>query len=240
MRTVLIGLDDTDNATSRGTGYLARQLSAACEATGMRPLGVTRHQFPLDPRIPYTSHNSGACVAVEADGSVDPAALACDFVAERAAPGSDPGVCVADAEAVTAAVVAFGRKAAAEIVEMAGAEAVAREAGLTLRALGGTGLGVIGALGSVALRTEGEAGRFIDLPGLRALPERVTVSALEALGIRPEAAGAASRPRPDEPCETLDWVRPRLAGGRPVLPLEWDDAHHAWIPVDRRRSRPLE
>lgn len=240
MRTVLIGLDDTDNATSRGTGYLARQLSAACEAAGMHPAGVTRHQFPLDPRIPFTSHNSGACVAVEAGAEADPVGLAFACVADRAADGSDPGVCVAEAEAVTAAVVAFGRRAAAEVVEMAEAEAVARAADLELRALGGTGLGIVGALGSVALRAEGEAGRFIDLPGLRLLPERVTVSALGALGIRPEGYGSARSPEPADPCETLGWVRPRLAAGRPVLPLEWSDVKDAWIPVDRKRSRPPE
>lgn len=119
MATILIGLDDTDNETSRGTGYLARCLSEACAERGMRPTGVTRHQFLVDPRIPYTSHNSGACVAVEADGGAEAAALAFDFVAARAADGSDPGVCVAAADDVTAAVRAFGEAAVNRVVEMA-------------------------------------------------------------------------------------------------------------------------
>ncbi|KPK74876.1 MAG: hypothetical protein AMJ79_12975, partial [Phycisphaerae bacterium SM23_30] len=60
MATILIGIDDTDNAASRGTGFLARQLFRQCQNRQLRPLGVTRHQFLIDPRIPYTSHNSGA------------------------------------------------------------------------------------------------------------------------------------------------------------------------------------
>ena len=57
---ILIGLDDTDNAVSRGTGYLARTLLGELARRGCRPIGVTRHQLLLDARIPYTSHNSSA------------------------------------------------------------------------------------------------------------------------------------------------------------------------------------
>ena len=240
MATFLIGLDDTDNQTSRGTGHLARCLSAECAARGLRPLGVTRHQFPLDPRIPYTSHNSGACVAVEAAEERSPAAFAFDFVAARAADGSDPGVCVAPAGAVSSEVIAFGRKAAARLVEMEEAEAVARAAGLALRALGGTGLGVIGALGAVALRAGGGEGRFIDLPGLRDLAERVTVDALGRLGIRVEHRAGGRRPDPADAVATGGWVRPRLVAGRPVLPLEWSETENGWVPVDRKRKEPIE
>jgi hypothetical protein len=209
----------------------------------MQPLGVTRHQFPLDPRIPYTSHNSGACVAVEAAGvpagSVQsPAAWAFEFVGARAADGADPGVCVAEAPAVTPAVIAFGRRAASRLVEVREAEAAARAAGLALRALGGSGLGVIGALGSVALRAEGSQGRFIDLPGLRDLAGRVTVAAVSGLGIRTVARGTARRPGPGDAFETLGWVRPRLRAGRAVLPIEWSEVDDAWVPVDRKRQAP--
>ena len=35
--------------------------------------------------------------------------------------------------------------------------------------------------------------------------------------------------------KTLNWVRPRLVGGRAVWPVEWSDDEHAWIPVDRKK-----
>jgi len=234
VATILIGLDDTDNATSRGTGHLARRLSAELAARGLGPLGVTRHQFLVDPRIPYTSHNSGACVAVEGDGAA--AAFAFDFVAASAADGSDPGVCVAEAAAVGHEAIAFGRDATRRIVEMDEALEVARAAGIDLRVLGGSGLGVIGALGSVALRAEGDEGRFIDLPGLRALPPRVTLPALARLGVRVERPSDDRPARSDDALETLGWVRPRLVRGEAVLPVEWSDEHDAWVPVDRKRA----
>ena len=239
MATILIGLDDTDNATSRGTGHLARQLLADLARRGLRPISVTRHQLPLDPRIPYTSHNSGACVAVEGGDGADSAAMAFDFVAGRAADGSDPGVCIAEAGMLPDEVLAFGRRAAAEVVEMAEALDVARAAGVALRPLGGTGLGVIGALASVGLRAGGDDGRFIELPGLRELAGRLGAEGFERVGIRLEHTGT-HWPGPDDAYETFGWVRPRLLGGRAVLPVKWSEQQDAWVPVDRKRSRPLE
>ena len=93
MDTIFIGLDDTDNDTSPGTGHMARTLLADCVSRGMRAVSITRHQLFLDDRIPYTSHNSSACVVVEApDASA--VEFAFDFVGSRSADGSDPGVCI--------------------------------------------------------------------------------------------------------------------------------------------------
>lgn len=240
MTTILIGLDDTDNETSRGTGHLARMLSEECERRGMRPLGVTRHQFLLDSRIPFTSHNSGACVAVAADDGAESAAFAFEFVAERAADGSDPGVCIAEARAVPTAVIEFGRAATNRIVTMGDAFGTADAAAVQLRGLGGSELGVIGALGSVGLRAEGNEGRFIDLPGLRELRPRVALDDIRRLGIAVDCGGADREASSADACDTLEWVRPRLVGGAPVLALEWSEQRHAWIPADRKKSRPLE
>ena len=240
MHTILIGIDDTDNETSRGTGHLARQLAKACEERGLAPLGVTRHQFLIAPRIPYTSHNSGACVAVSSTNGIAAAEFAFDFVAERSATGSDPGVCVAQANRVPAAVTEFGSSATKRVLEIKEAERLAESTAVALRALGGTGQGVIGALGAVGLRAAGNEGRFIDLPGLRALTGRVRAVAFTSLGIMLDYQSDGHRPSPDDPHDTLDWIRPRLVNGKPVLPVEWSVERDAWIPVDRKRSRPLE
>jgi hypothetical protein len=50
---LFIGLDDTDNLESRGTGYLARRIAAVL-AADYALLGVTRHQLLVDPRVPCT------------------------------------------------------------------------------------------------------------------------------------------------------------------------------------------
>ncbi len=53
----LIGIDDTDNLESRGTGFRARQLAQQLQQRGLARLrGVTRHQLFVSPEIPYTSH----------------------------------------------------------------------------------------------------------------------------------------------------------------------------------------
>lgn len=238
MTTVLIGLDDTDNETSRGTGWLARQLLAECVRRGHRPVGVTRQQFLLDPRIPYTTHNSGACVSVQSPDGTVPFEFAFDFVAGRSAEGSDPGVCLIRMDAVPCEVVAFGRRATVEVVTMREALEVARRTSIDLQPLGGSGLGVIGALGSVGLHAEGHCGRFIALPGLRELGDRVGREDLTRLGIRLEHRHDRA-PGTDDVYETLGWVRPNLTGGEPVLPVTWSDEQHAWLPVDRKRRRPL-
>lgn len=239
MVRVLIGIDDTDNQTSPGTGQLARRLIRQCVQQGCLHAGVTRHQFLVDPRIPYTSHNSGACIAIDAPSGLGDVAFAPDFLAAQAADGSDPGICLALADAVGPEITDFGWRATREVVTMSEAFGAAAHARLDLRALGGTGLGVIGALASVGLRAGGSEGRFLDLPGLRDLARQVRLDDLSALGLGLRFEGPPP-PGPCDRCDTLDWIRPRLERGRPVVVLEWSSNHDAWIPVDRQKSRPLE
>jgi tRNA(Ile2) C34 agmatinyltransferase TiaS len=62
----LIGIDDTDNLESRGTGFRARQLGERLAHDGIANVeAITRHQLLVDPRIPYTSHNSSCCLVIE-------------------------------------------------------------------------------------------------------------------------------------------------------------------------------
>jgi hypothetical protein len=71
---------------------------------------------------------------------------------------------------------------------------------------------------------------------LRELPARVTLAAIEALGIRLDSQDAARLAAAGDLCETFGWVRPRLVGGRPVLFIQWSEEHDAWVPVDRKKS----
>ena len=67
---LLIGIDDTDNLDTRGTGYRARTLAQGLVDAGLAAVhGITRHQLLVDPRIPYTSHNSSACLQTTARGT---------------------------------------------------------------------------------------------------------------------------------------------------------------------------
>lgn len=240
MALILIGIDDTDNESSPGTGRLARLLSGECEKRGMEPVGVTRHQFLLDPAIPYTSHNSGACIAVAGDDGIEAATFAFDFVSQRASEGSDPGVCIARADAVQRPIIEFADAATNKVLKTEDAFSLARAASIPLRGLGGSCQGVIGALASVGLRAQGDAGRFIDLPGLRELPRCVDAKSYDKLGITIEYKITVRQPTPGDIYDTLGWVRPRLISGKAVLIVEWSEQRNAWIPVDKKKRRPLE
>lgn len=235
MATFLIGIDDTDNDTSPGTGRLARELMAECTRRGLTCLGVTRHQFHIDPAIPYTSHNSSACVAVESEDDLKSRDFIYDFVARSRADGSDPGVCIAGISEVPDFVVEFADRATREVVTMPEAFDRARQASIALHGLGGTCQGIIGALGSVGQRASGEKGRFIDLPGLRELSGCVDATAFDRIGVRLKHCHCQRMPEANDRYETFDWVRPRLTGGQAVLPVQWSDREDAWIPVDRKR-----
>ena len=236
MKEILIGIDDTDNPTSPGTGRLARDLCRELVKRGLKSPAVTRHQFLVDSSIPYTSHNSGACIAIECDDirAVD---FAFDYIACTSAKGSDPGVCIAFSEEVPEEVFNFGKAAQQRILPIEQSFEIARNSNIKLRGLGGNCLGVIGALASVGLRAQGNDGRFIDMPGLRELPRRVNYKRLEEIGIELLHRDDNRLPDKNDIYDTLDWARPRLINHKPVLIVEWSDKDNVWIPVDRKKSK---
>jgi len=117
---IFIGIDDTDNKESRGTGHMSRMLAQELRSE-IEVYGITRHQLLVDPRIPYTAKNSCAALHINANGDpasggtansgIDLTALAervADFVQSESAPGSDPAICVA--QDVPLEVSQFGRR----------------------------------------------------------------------------------------------------------------------------------
>ena len=240
MAIILIGIDDTDNETSPGTGQLARRLAQQCEKRGLKSMGITRHQFLLDPAIPYTSHNSGACIVLNGVSGIEEVFFVIDFVAESSAEGSDPGVCIALADKVPGSVMEFGNAAMRKVLKIEDAFSLAKSVSVNLYGLGGNCQGVIGALASVGLYAEGQQGRFIDLPGLRELEDCVNAHSYDKMGIGIQYKANGRNPKQDDRYDTLGWVRPRLVGGKPVLKVEWSEEKNAWIPVDRKKSRSLE
>jgi hypothetical protein len=234
---LLIGVDDTDDLDSRGTGYLAQVLLARLRALGVgTPLGATRHQLLVDPRIPYTSHNTSACIAWRTATPADAAAIVAEagrFLETETAPGADPGLAVvapsqlgtADREALTA----FGRRAKTEVLARGDAVDLAARLGVHLSGHGGTQDGVIGALAAAGLHLSGGDGLFLWMEGIRGLFGRRTASDLLSLvpidDIR-DASGA--RPLPADVLQLGSWVRPVLEGGRAVLLVEALEDDTGW------------
>ncbi|HEX7407749.1 MAG TPA: hypothetical protein VF515_08895 [Candidatus Binatia bacterium] len=238
---LLLGIDDTDVLGQRpGTGRLARELGVYLETQGLaRLVGVVRHQLLVDPRIPYTSHNSPACLILEVDAEHNGLErrlfdVAGGYVAHRSAQGSDPGVCLGAGERIDAGVIRFGYRASSELVGKGEAAALAAGQGLMLAELGGTGDGIIGALAAVGLTAEGNAGRFLELAGgLRGFGERVSAGALRQRGMSLLSMSRNGEVVPsDAVIDTGDWVRPRLIAGTAVLLVEL--TAEGWRCFDRK------
>jgi len=167
--TVYIGLDDTDNLESRGTGHLARMLAQSLCQTGLVTVhSITRHQLLVDQQIPYTSHNSAACIMGELSGNDYWIRNYCsDFLLGNAAYGSDVGLCIAFSGEVHQEIMNFGNQAKKEILAKTTAENLAKKHELFLAGLTGKKIGVIGALAAVGLRFEGNDGRLLWMEKLR-------------------------------------------------------------------------
>jgi hypothetical protein len=220
----LIGIDDTDNLESRGTGHHVRQMAEVLTERGLAwPLGITRHQLLVDPHIPYTSHNSSACLSIEADDKrIDALWEACrDYLLAESAPGSDAGLCMAPWASVNACVHAFGRRAKIVVLTQLEAEQTDQDYELRLEGLTDTHGGIIGALAAVGLHHEGSDGRFLWLPGLRELRGILPVGEICARGHIDRVCPLNGT---DLSPETLvivgEWVRPILRGGQAILYVE--------------------
>ncbi len=220
----LVGIDDTDNLESRGTGFRARQLGARMVEAGFGVLrGVTRHQLYVHPSIPYTSHNSSACLDLDLhDGAVEAARDFCRaYLADESAPGSDAGLCMAAFDAVPEELVNFGRAAKQRVLDRAAAHGLADRHGVHLEGVTGDLNGVIGALAAVGLRRGGHDGRFIWAKGVRELAGTATAATLLATTGIDSVESLDGRAVPPEARVIVDpWPRPVLLHDRAVLLAE--------------------
>lgn len=236
---LLIGLDDTDTAETRGTGFLARRLGMHLGTVGLATVdGITRHQLLVDPRIRYTTHNSAACLSARAPaGTLEALATACRrFLRAESAPGADAGLCLIPFERAAVPIQEFGARAKVELLQPGEAHRLGRD--LILEGLTGDGGGVIGALAAVALHAAGWDGRFLWLPGLReAAGRRYRLADLAAAtGIeRVQATDGTPIDRDEVTVDLGSWPRPVLQDGRAVLLVEKvnDDAADCWRAAPR-------
>ncbi|MCP2000758.1 hypothetical protein [Nitrobacter winogradskyi] len=222
---ILVGIDDTDNPESRGTGYLARKLGALVAASGIARLHeITRHQLMFDRCIPYTSHNSALCMRVEVQsGGISALAATCrSYLLKHNAVGSNVGLCIATSSDVPPVVEDFGFKAKKEILTQDRACELARCEGLLLEGLTGDHGGVIGALAAVGLRKSGRDGRIGWRPGLRETRGIVTAAHL----LSHSGIDAIRRIHTGEPVGMSDlisvnpWPRSVMIDGQAVLLVE--------------------
>ena len=258
-----VAFDDTDTVDAdRGTGKVGRWFEDELP-DGCRLWAVVRQQLLVHPDVPYTSHNSAAVCVVDVDdprlivhrdgdiGASAPSPELIDELVRRGVAhlgrnwmeGSDPGFCVAwDGCPALPALVAFGCRAAVEVVTQADARAAAE--GAHLSGHGGTEDGIIGAAAGVGLTADGWNGRLIEYVNLfghlRDVPEPVSITDLDAIGITVVSIDRdAPVPLPAGLVRADGWLRPRLWAGRPVLPVQ-RDGEGGWFAPGPRTIQAAE
>ncbi len=235
----LIGIDDTDNLESRGTGHRACQLAEwLADNQLVSPLGITRHQLLVDPQIPYTSHNSSACLSVETEKPDDVWEASQEFLLRESAQGSDAGLALARWDGIDKNVLSFAGRAKLTVLTMPEAEQAASQSEIRLVGLTGTHGGIIGALSAVGLHRAGNDGRFLWLPGLRDLKGRYAVSEIYAKG---RVDRVCTLSNVDLHTKTVvdvgEWIRPILREGKATLYVE--EINHEWHIIPKEYIKKL-
>jgi hypothetical protein len=217
----LIGIDDTDNKESRGTGFRARNMASLIEKNKLgRVLGITRHQLFVHPEIAYTSQNSSACLEVESDQPEKLRLFCREFLLKDSAPGSDAGICFCEWDCVPAEIIEWGKRAKKVVLKMQDAFDLAAKHTVYLEGLTGEKIGVIGALAAVGLRKEGDDGRFVwlmgnqlrEISGICTVQELIDKINLTAVFTREGVAV------PEQDRILLhDWVRPVLQKNQIII-----------------------
>ena len=235
---LFIAIDDTDNPNTIGTGRLSRILAADLEKRGLiSKASVTRHQFLVHPDIPYTSHNSSACL--ESEGLAPPEvvfAAAKEFMLANLHEEANPGLCLAPEDAVPGSLVDLGRRAQKQVLKVEEGYALAETPGLFTWRHGPTGQGIIGALSGVGLRGTGDDGRFIELQGIREVGGVLTVGQIVATtAVTAVVSDAGQSLGESETIDTLDWIRPTLRKGLPVMVVERRNG--MWQPKGKKKKK---
>jgi hypothetical protein len=230
----LIGIDDTDNSNSRGTGYLSRSLAHELIASRKVQVdSITRHQLYVHPAIRYTSQNSSSCIRIQARDIYSLVPVIEEFLLKNSADGSDAGLCISPEHLVDPSIITWGNEAKITVLKLEEARFIADSSGVYLKGFTGNYEGMIGALAAVGLRAGGNDGRFIwrkRQKELRDIKEGVmNVSELmQDLDLKAIRSLEGEVPAPDERILVNDWVRPILENHQAILIADKTENDHKY------------
>ena len=240
MRTIYIGIDDTDVEGSPGTGRVAKGLAECLvDQLGVKSLGVSRHQLLIDSRVRSTSHNSSKGLAVITDRpEADLYAPAIDYVKRIFVEGADPGLCICPEDKMNREVMEYAVACQTSLMKKETAIDLAARHAIFLKELGGDGGGVIGALASVGLRAAGNDGRVVDLKGIKEIKGMVTVAEVLAqtdiVRVQDMQGNTLGQ---GEVVDSRDWLRPSLVDGEPVLVVRagtGPEGQRLWLGTEKK------
>lgn len=239
MSRYLIGIDDTDNHFSRGTGFRARHMASLIESGGLgQVIGITRHQLFVHPEIPFTSHNSSACIEIETDSAEELKCFCKSYLKCESAIGSDVGLCMAPADLIPDEIIQWGVRAKKEVLKKQEAFDTAKKHGIYLEGFLGTRDGVIGSLAAVGPRKSGNDGRFIWLKGkeLRDFSGIYSVDELKGLSLFDEIKTKDNAlPEPREKIFVAEWIRPVLVDSKIIIIVEpvFNNNQYGWTTASK-------
>ncbi len=240
-----IGIDDTDNLESRGTGFRARQLGTMLEEAGIAKLiCITRHQLLVHKDIPYTSHNSSACLLMECESEKEAAlkTFCREFLLRESAPGSDAGLCIASSELISDEIENWGKNAKKIVLNKKLAHDLALQNNIYLEGLTGEKIGVIGALAAVGLRHKGNDGRVLWMPFLRETEGIFSANELKnRLCVDTITTKDGTVIQPDDSIMTDNWLRPVMRNKKITLIVEKTEDHgqYKWQHVPKEYIKSI-
>lgn len=223
MIELLIGIDDTDNKNTRGTGFRSRQMADLFSKEGYEVLEILRHQLFVHDDIPYTSQNSSASIHIIADDIDKVISLSRNFLNEIAADGSDVGLCVCTYDKVNPEIIDWGRKAKNTVLTKKDALTLAAKHQIHLEGLTGTHDGIIGSLAAIGLRKWGNDGRCIWLKGheIRDIKGVHQISSLKKMvSINEVQTTEGILIEDEEYLDINEWFRPVMKNGKIITFVE--------------------
>ena len=161
-----IGVDDTDSPSSKGTGYLTRELCKEIEANNLgKVINITRHQLFVSEKIKYTNRNKSACIEVNTTNLHELLNFCKEYVLRYAEPKANPVIISCLASEVSEAAIEFGKKAKSHVMNLKQAEVVLKNEGFNVVYIKKNKNGLVGALAAIGLRATGNDGRVIWVNG---------------------------------------------------------------------------
>ncbi len=233
-----IGLDDTDNKDSRGTGFKSRQLGKLITEKKLGDVqSISRHQLYVNDKIAYTSQNSSACLVVDTKKPDDLRLLCVDYLKNVAEIGSDAGLCFASENQISEKIIDWGNRAKKEVLYKSDAYKLAENHGIFLEGYTGEKIGVIGSLAGVGLRKGGNDGRNIwlkgtelrDLKGVYKTGELKKIINIQAI-VTKEGNPVSDNDR----IEVGEWLRPPIINNKNTVIVEQgNNENYEWKSVSK-------
>ena len=235
----LIGIDDTDNIDTKGTGSRVRQLAQELNDNKYcKAIGITRHQLYVHKDIPYTSHNSSACLEIDTENINKVIEYTREFLIKNSAEGSEAGLCVANFLHINDDIMNWGKNAKIKILTMEDAYSIAQKHNIFLEGLTGKKTGIIGSLAAIGLRAYGNDGRFLMLGEyeIREINGIYTINELQ--NIFPKLLIFDLKNNnfviENENIFVGEWMRPVLRDGKQVLLVkQCNDKKYSYVVEDK-------